>query len=106
MENLGYLILGLVVAFNFLVILRKLRLRRFADSAVDLGLLTVLSILFSGSYGALIVGNMSSMIISLYLFKNPVTIKGFFVQQEVEHKGEDKVVEEIRYRSSSRYGRY
>lgn len=45
-----------------------------------------LSFLFSGSYAGLVVANFASFLISLYLFKNPVTIQGFLIKKEEKRK--------------------
>ena len=85
-----FIILGIVVCFNFMVVLRKLRLARFTDACVDIGLCLFLSFLFSGSYAGLVVANVASFLISLYLFKNPVTVEGFMINKEIKKKEEWK----------------
>jgi hypothetical protein len=75
------LIIGVVVAFNFLVIYAKAMSKRFLDAGLDFTLLAVLSILFGGSYAGLVVATIASAIISLYLLIKPPKIvipKNFF----------------------------
>ncbi len=66
-----FLILGLVVAVNFIVIKMKLDRKRWEDAIFDvLTMLTVMA-LFSGSYAGLIVGSVASLFISLYFYASP-----------------------------------
>ena len=65
------LIIGIVVAFNFLVIYAKASNKRFLDAGLDFILLSVLSVLFGGSYAGLVVATVASAIISLYLLVKP-----------------------------------
>ena len=66
-----FAIIGIAVAFNFLVIKYKLEKKRFADAALDIILLTVVSFLFAGSFGGLVVATVASAIISIVLFIFP-----------------------------------
>jgi hypothetical protein len=66
-----YLILGLVVAVNFIIVKMKLDRKRWEDAILDLGLLLVIMALFSGSYAGLIVGSIASLAISIYFFASP-----------------------------------
>lgn len=68
------LLLGLMVSFNFIVLIRKYRLGRYADATLDMSLLAILCILFSGSFNALIVGSFASLFISIYLYFRPIYI--------------------------------
>lgn len=75
-----YLIIGIAVAFNMLVIKYKFEKGRFADAILDFSLLTVLSFLFMGSYAGLVVSTVASAIISIYLYfvppKMPTALSG------------------------------
>ena len=66
-----YLIIGIAVAFNFLVIKAKLERQRYADAGLDASLLVVISLLFSGSFGGLVTATIASAIVSIYLFFFP-----------------------------------
>jgi hypothetical protein len=68
-------IIGVVVAFNFLVIYAKIRHSRYLDAGLDFILLSVLSVLFGGSYSGLVVATVASAIISLYLLVKPPKIQ-------------------------------
>lgn len=66
-----FLILGLVVAINFIVVKMKLDRKRWEDATFDLLTLSILMILFNGSYAGLIVSSVASLFISLYFFASP-----------------------------------
>lgn len=67
-------VIGVVVAFNFLVIYAKLSVKRFLDAGLDFTLLAILSVLFGGSYAGLVVATIASALISLYLLVKPPKI--------------------------------
>ena len=66
-----YLVIGIAVALNIIIILWKYEKKRYADGTLDFILLITIAILFSGSYGALVVGTVASLVISIYLFIKP-----------------------------------
>jgi hypothetical protein len=66
-----FMIIGFAVFFNIAVIKWKLDRERYADGITDIVLLVLVSILFSGSYGALVVGTVASALVSIYLFFSP-----------------------------------
>lgn len=66
-----FIILGIALAFNLLVIKEKFQRGRTEDGTMDLFLLVIISFFFSGSYGALAIGSIASAIISVWLFINP-----------------------------------
>lgn len=66
-----YLVLGLVVAINFIIIKLKLDRKRWEDAVFDVLILLVVMALFSGSYAGLIVGSVASLFISIYFFASP-----------------------------------
>ena len=68
-----YLVLGLVVAVNFIIIKMKADRKRWEDAIFDLGMLVIVMALFSGSFAGLIVGSVASLFISLYFFASPPT---------------------------------
>ena len=77
MTGLSFLLIGLAVSFNFIVIIRKYRLKRYFDSILDTTILAIICVLFSGTFSALVVGTLASMFVSFYLYFNPVTLKEF-----------------------------
>jgi len=66
-----FIIIGIAVAFNFLVIKVKFERKRYADGILDLALLTTISFLFAGSFGGLVVATVASALISIFLFVFP-----------------------------------
>lgn len=68
-------IIGVVVAFNFLVIYAKVKASRYLDAFIDVTLLSIISVLFGGSYAGLVVATIASAIVSLYLFVSPPKFK-------------------------------
>lgn len=77
MGAIGFLLIGLAVSFNFIVILRKWKLKRYFDTFVDLSILTIMCFLFCGSFSALVTGTLASMFVSFYLYFNPVFMSEF-----------------------------
>ena len=67
-----FLLLGLATAFNFGVLVRKLRLHRYFDAIVDASTMAIICVLFSGTFSALAVGMVASMTFSIYLYFFPV----------------------------------
>jgi len=62
---------GIATAFNFIIILHKLRNGRILDSLIDLGTATVLGAMFIGTLTGMSIGMMASAIISIYLWYFP-----------------------------------
>jgi len=72
-----FLLIGLAVAANIIFILVKFNLKRYSDAILDFILLSVVTMVFSGSYGALVVGTVASVVISIYLYFAPPAVPGF-----------------------------
>lgn len=66
-----FLVLGLVVAVNFIVVKLKLDRKRWEDALFDVLTMATVMMLFSGSYAGLVVGSVASLFISLYFFISP-----------------------------------
>lgn len=71
-----FILVGVAVFFNIAFIKWKIDRARHADALLDSALLVAVAILFSGSYGALVVGTIASALISLYLYFSPPMYKG------------------------------
>ena len=84
-----FLVLGLAVSFNFIVILKKWRMRRYFDSLLDTSILTIICFLFCGTYSALVTGTIASMFVSIWLYFNPVTMKQFVPTDEEDSEYDD-----------------
>lgn len=67
------IILGVVAAFNMLIIKLKLEKRRYEDAILDVLLMIALSYLFLGSYSGMVVAMVASLFISISLFISPPT---------------------------------
>jgi len=65
------LIMGCALAFNLLVIKWKFEHSRNSDAFLDLGLLALIAMFFSGSKEGLMIGTIASAIISIYLLRYP-----------------------------------
>ena len=72
-----FAIIAIAVAFNFLVIKYKFEKKRYADGILDVSLLTIISFLFAGSFGGLVVATVASAIISVFLFFFPPKLPSF-----------------------------
>lgn len=66
-----FVIIGIAVFFNIAVIKWKYDKARYGDATLDFTCLVAVSILFSGSYAALVVGTIASALVSLYLLVSP-----------------------------------
>jgi len=62
-----YLLLGVITAFNFIVLKYKFEKKRYSDLAIDVSVLLFLSWLFKGTITGLIVAMIAGTIISLFL---------------------------------------
>ena len=65
------LIMGIALAFNFLIIKWKFEHNRTSDAALDAGLLALIGVVFSSTITGLMIGTIASAIISLYLLAFP-----------------------------------
>ncbi len=74
--------MGLATAFNVLIIFRKIEKKRHQDAFFDASLLVLLSLVFEGSLGGMMVATVASAIISLYFLFNPPNIFPDFSQEE------------------------
>lgn len=68
-----FLVLGLVVALNLIIIKMKLDRQRYEDAILDGILLGLITVMFAGSYAGLIVGTVASLFISIFLLASPPT---------------------------------
>jgi len=63
-------VMGIAAAFNILIIFKKIEKGRHQDAFFDGALLVVLSLVFGGSLGGMLVATVASAIISLYFLYN------------------------------------
>lgn len=70
-----FIIIGIAIFFNIAVIKWKYDRARYSDAILDFVCLVTVSILFSGSYSALVVGTIASALVSIYLLISPPVLK-------------------------------
>lgn len=63
--------MGVATFFNFIILLWKFNRQRYSDLAFDVATLVIISWLFSGTLGGMIVAMIASALISLYLIAFP-----------------------------------
>lgn len=68
-----YILVGLVSAFNLVIILQKFRRNRVEDGIFDVLLFGLLVVMFKGSYSGMVVGMVASLCVSAYLWFFPPT---------------------------------
>lgn len=78
-------IVGLVTAFNVLVIKWKLEHHKYEDAILDTVLLLGLSYVFAGTYAGMVVATITSLVISIYFLISPPLFITKAVQQLKEH---------------------
>lgn len=91
-----FLIVGLAVAFNCIIIKEKFERGRYEDGVFDLVLLVVITLIFSGTYGSLVVGTIASAFISLYFMKSPPTFFSKIPYDEIKAKLQKKKAKRFR----------
>ena len=85
-----FIVIRLAVAFNCIIIKEKFQRGRTEDGTFDLILLVVITLVFSGTYGALVVGTIASAFISIYFMASPPT---FFTNLRIGDKIKKKLAE-------------
>lgn len=68
-------IIGIAVALNLLIVLRKAQVGQYFNALIDGSLLALVAVFFSVSTAALIIGTIGSLIVSLYLTFFPFKLK-------------------------------
>lgn len=70
-----YILVGVAILINIAVIKWKFDRGRKPDAALDLALLILVGVFFTGSYGALVSGTIGSALISIFLIISPIKRK-------------------------------
>ena len=65
------LLIGIATAFNFLIIKWKIEKKRYEDAGLDFIILVILSMLFSGSLGGMVIATIASAIVSIMFMVSP-----------------------------------
>lgn len=68
---LAYLVMGLAAAFNIIIIKWKIENSRYADAALDGGILIAFTLVFGGTLGGMVIATVGAAIVSLYLLAFP-----------------------------------
>ena len=93
------IIMGLATAFNILVIFRKIELKRHQDAFFDAALLIMLSLVFGGTLGGMMVATVASAVISIYfLFNEPNILPDFKIDEkdtDITYLDLDKLYKEM-----------
>lgn len=98
-----FLIIGLAAAFNIIVIKAKFERGRTADAIMDAAGLLFVTIVFSGSYGALVVGTIASAVFSIYLMIYPPKITNKPSSPRIEAI-KKRFIDEFNQRMDDRFG--
>lgn len=99
---LEYLIIGIAVAANIVFIKMKFEKKRHEDGIFDAILLVLITIVFGGSYGGLVVGTIASAFISLYFYASPPRfISELFASTKLPDK--ESFIEEFKRRARRQY---
>ena len=73
-----YLVMGIAAAFNILIIKWKLENSRIGDASLDAAILILLSLVFGGTLGGMVIATVSSAIVSMYLLVFPPKFSSSF----------------------------
>lgn len=96
--DVEFIIIGLVTAFNLLVIKAKFARKRYEDGILDLVLMLAVVVVFSGSYGGMVVAMIASLAISLYLFASPPTFTKNFKKSPALSEAKQRFQTELKER--------
>ena len=69
-----FIIIGIAVVFNIIVLRFKIAHERYADAFLDAAILVTLTVVFGGTYGGMVVSTVASALISIYLYMFPPRI--------------------------------
>ena len=66
-----FIAIGVATFFNFIILKWKFERKRYADLVFDIVTLVIISNLFGGTLGGMVVAMIASAMISIYLIVNP-----------------------------------
>jgi len=81
------IIIGLAASFNFLIILKKIRMERYEDAGLDFLALILLSWMFGGTLGGMMIATIASATISISLLTQPTQFNWDTDDDEEEESG-------------------
>jgi len=99
----SFLIIGLVVCVNIIFLLYKFEKKRYVDGITDTVLLLIVGAVFSNSEGALIIGSIASMFISMYLYVKPPKLPEVPLSNLVEPPDTTELIARIKANLHRRY---
>lgn len=67
-----FLLLGIAMGFNVIIIVIKFKSRQYANAVLDIGVFIMLAAILGGTLGGMVIATISSAIFSLYLLVSPV----------------------------------
>jgi len=67
-----FLLLGIAMGFNVIIIVIKFKDRQYANAVLDIGVFIMLAAILGGTLGGMVIATISSAIFSLYLLVSPV----------------------------------
>ena len=66
------LAIGLITAFNFIIVIWKFKKDRINEAVLDLGIMSAIIYAFQGTHSGMVVGMVASLVVSIYLLMNPI----------------------------------
>ena len=67
-----FLLLGIAMGFNVIIIVIKFKSGQYANGVLDIGAFIMLAVILGGTLGGMVIATISSAIFSLYLLVSPV----------------------------------
>ena len=77
-----FIIIGIVSALNLIIIIHKLKKSRVEDAIFDALLMFLMLAISNGSYGAMVVSMIASLVVSIYLWASPPKFFRAFTKRE------------------------
>ena len=93
---MGFIIIGIVTAINMIVIISKVKRKRYEDAIFDTAFLITVAVLFSGSYGGMVVAMIASMVMSIYLYAYPPMFFRSFINSRETKKAKSKITKNLK----------
>lgn len=73
--------IGLITAFNFLIILWKYKHERHLEATIDSAIMIAIFYMFVGTISGMTVGMVASLVVSIVLLFNPIDMEGEDVEE-------------------------
>lgn len=69
---MSFLLLGIAMGFNVIIVVVKFKAKQYANGFLDIGVFTILTLILGSTLGGMVIATISSAIFSLYLLISPV----------------------------------